>query len=73
MEVCYRIPLYTPIATFATNGVYQPNGGRAGIFLGCLQNGFKFAVQDCDFAIQVKHLESGGVFANDPSNYFVLR
>ncbi|KAL3853902.1 hypothetical protein ACJMK2_013198, partial [Sinanodonta woodiana] len=41
MALCGRIPLYTPIATFRPDGVYASNEGTAGIFLGCITNGFK--------------------------------
>ncbi|KAK3587440.1 hypothetical protein CHS0354_007931 [Potamilus streckersoni] len=40
MSVCERIPLYTPVATFF-DGKYSSQGGLAGIFIGCLQGGFK--------------------------------
>ncbi|KAL3853901.1 hypothetical protein ACJMK2_013197 [Sinanodonta woodiana] len=73
MSVCSRIPLFTPIATFRPDGVYTSNGGTAGIFLGCIPNGFKFAVQDCHSGVQIKHLLTGGAFTNDPSTYFVIR
>ncbi|KAL3853871.1 hypothetical protein ACJMK2_013196 [Sinanodonta woodiana] len=73
MALCSRIPMFTPIATFKNDGAYTANGGRAGMFLGCLPNGFKFAFQDCQFGIQVKHLQTGGLFLNDPSNYYIIR
>ncbi|KAK3589784.1 hypothetical protein CHS0354_021119, partial [Potamilus streckersoni] len=72
MEFCNLLPMFTPIATFSDKS-YQPNGGKAGIFLGCLPDGFKFAVQDCYSGVQIKHLQKGGIFGNDPSNYFVVR
>ncbi|KAL3854130.1 hypothetical protein ACJMK2_013408, partial [Sinanodonta woodiana] len=40
MPVCDRIPLYTPVAIFF-DGKYSSQGGLAGIFVGCLQGGFK--------------------------------
>ena len=40
MDLCNQIPLYTPVATFY-NGRYSSSGGVSGVFLGCLQNGFK--------------------------------
>ncbi|KAK3589783.1 hypothetical protein CHS0354_021117 [Potamilus streckersoni] len=80
MEFCNLLPLFTPIATFIDK-LYQPDGGKAGIFLGCLPDGFKvvtndtnqFAVQDCYSGVQIKHLQKGGIFLHDPSNYFVVR
>ncbi|KAK3602665.1 hypothetical protein CHS0354_024986 [Potamilus streckersoni] len=72
MELCNRIPLLTPIATF-TDNVYYQVGGKAGIFLGCLPDGFKIAVQECHAFTQIKHLQSGAFGVNDPSNYFVIR
>ncbi|KAL3876505.1 hypothetical protein ACJMK2_034347, partial [Sinanodonta woodiana] len=41
MDMCERIPLYSPIANFDHDGVYSFNRGKAGIFLGCLTGGFK--------------------------------
>ncbi|KAL3859957.1 hypothetical protein ACJMK2_010135 [Sinanodonta woodiana] len=72
MNVCDRIPLYAPIATFDDSGVYRPNGGMAGIFLGCIQDGFKIAAQDCNHGVYIQHITKGGIFLNDPSNYYII-
>ncbi|KAK3582127.1 hypothetical protein CHS0354_017238, partial [Potamilus streckersoni] len=60
MSVCARIPLYTPVATFV-NGKYDSQGGHAGIFIGCLLDGFKIIVQECDKNITVMHLTTGNI------------
>ncbi|KAL3853907.1 hypothetical protein ACJMK2_013203, partial [Sinanodonta woodiana] len=40
LENCPQIPLYSPVATFFQDS-FIPLGGQAGIFLGCIPNGFK--------------------------------
>ncbi|KAL3853865.1 hypothetical protein ACJMK2_013164, partial [Sinanodonta woodiana] len=70
--ICNSVPLYTPIATF-NDKVFQPIGGKAGIFLGCLPDGFKIAVQDCHVGIQIRHLQAPAIGVNDPANYFIVR
>ncbi|KAL3854131.1 hypothetical protein ACJMK2_013409, partial [Sinanodonta woodiana] len=71
MSVCQRIPLYTPVATFF-EGKYSSQGGLAGIFVGCLQGGFKMIVQECDKNITVLHVVTGGHFQLDPVNYSII-
>ncbi|KAL3854099.1 hypothetical protein ACJMK2_013378 [Sinanodonta woodiana] len=72
MSNCPSIPLYTPIATFS-GGAYSGNGGISGIFLGCLPDGFKIAVQECGSNVTILNLGHGGMFAHDPHAYFVVR
>ena len=43
MGHCNAVPNYTPVATFF-NGQYVSNGGNTGVFLGCIQNGFKVCI-----------------------------
>ncbi|KAL3854101.1 hypothetical protein ACJMK2_013380, partial [Sinanodonta woodiana] len=72
MSNCPSIPLYTPIATFSS-GAYSGNGGISGIFLGCLPDGFKIAVQECGSNVTILNLGHGGMFTHDPNAYFVVR
>lgn len=72
MDNCNTIPLYTPVATFFSSG-YVSNGGIAGVFLGCLPNGFKIGVQPCDQTPNIAHIELGGIFTKDPNSYFTIQ
>ena len=40
MQHCHDIPTYTPVATFI-GGTYHPSLAESGVFLGCLNEGFK--------------------------------
>ncbi|KAK3595356.1 hypothetical protein CHS0354_008779 [Potamilus streckersoni] len=71
MSNCQNIPLYTPIATFI-NGAYSSNGGLSGIFLGCLPDGFKIAVQECGSNSTILNLGLGGILTHDPKLYFIV-
>ncbi|KAK3595354.1 hypothetical protein CHS0354_008777 [Potamilus streckersoni] len=71
MSVCDSVPLYTPVATFF-DGKYSSQGGLAGIFVGCLENGFKMIVQECDRNITVIHITTGGHFLMDPRSYSIV-
>ncbi|KAK3596316.1 hypothetical protein CHS0354_031648, partial [Potamilus streckersoni] len=68
---CAQIPLYTPVATFIQES-FIPNGGQAGIFVGCLPNGFKMAAQQCFTNSSILHIETGGHLTLDPSLYHVV-
>ncbi|KAL3853908.1 hypothetical protein ACJMK2_013204, partial [Sinanodonta woodiana] len=71
LDNCSQIPLYTPVATFIQDS-FISNGGQAGIFLGCLPNGFKMAAQECFANATVLHIEKGGLYTRDPSLYHVV-
>ncbi|KAL3853909.1 hypothetical protein ACJMK2_013205 [Sinanodonta woodiana] len=71
LENCSQIPLYAPVATFIQDS-FNSNGGQAGIFLGCLPNGFKLAAQECFANVTVLHIEKGGLYTRDPSTYHVV-
>ncbi|KAL3854203.1 hypothetical protein ACJMK2_013481 [Sinanodonta woodiana] len=71
MNNCQTIPLYAPVATFI-NGAYSSNGGLAGIFLGCLPDGFKLAVQECGSNSNILNLGHGGILIHDPNLYYVV-
>ncbi|KAL3853863.1 hypothetical protein ACJMK2_013202 [Sinanodonta woodiana] len=71
LDNCSQIPLYAPVATFSQDS-FVPLGGQAGIFLGCLPNGFKLAAQVCFANATVLHIEKGGQFTRDPSIYHVV-
>lgn len=68
---CASIPVYTPVATF-DHGVYTSAGGLSGVFFGCLQHGFKVAVQYCDEVPVIEFITNGGIYAMDPHVYFTI-
>ncbi|KAH3753926.1 uncharacterized protein LOC127848939 [Dreissena polymorpha] len=69
---CDSIPSYSPIATFSPTGRYMPQEAQSGVFLGCISEGFKMAIQPCDGAPQIIHVETTGVFNNNASIYYTV-
>ncbi|XP_052236182.1 uncharacterized protein LOC127847970 isoform X1 [Dreissena polymorpha] len=69
---CGNIPNYSPIATFSATGNYQPADAQSGVFLECIPEGFKMAIQPCDGVPQIIHVETTGVFNNNATIYYVV-
>ncbi|XP_052236965.1 protein eyes shut-like [Dreissena polymorpha] len=70
MDDCASIPAYTPIATFLS-GNYPVGQGLAGVFLECLNPGFKMALQSCVHSPVIIHVESGTL--TDPNIYYTIQ
>ncbi|XP_052812510.1 uncharacterized protein LOC128240064 [Mya arenaria] len=72
MSECNSIPTYTAIGTYL-HGVYPVGTGLSGVFLECLPNGFKIALQlHCDQTPEVRSIEQGGVGFLDPNVYYTI-
>ncbi|KAH3753923.1 hypothetical protein DPMN_188576, partial [Dreissena polymorpha] len=69
---CDRIPSYSPIASFSPTGRYMPLDAQSGVFLGCISEGFKMAIQPCYGAPQIIHVETTGVFNNNATIYYTV-
>ena len=52
MQHCSEIPTYTPIATFI-GGRYYPSLAESGVFMGCIQGGFKVKLLIMHFALRM--------------------
>lgn len=72
MTNCDNIPLYTPIAAANTNTGDQ-KWILSGIFLGCVNGGFKMAYQDCGLAPSLVHVDGiNGTGKLDPDSFSVI-
>ncbi|KAH3753916.1 hypothetical protein DPMN_188568, partial [Dreissena polymorpha] len=69
---CDSIPHYSPVSTFGAAGNYKPLDAQSGIFLECIPNGFKMAIQPCTGGPQIVHVETNGLFYNNASNYYIV-
>ncbi|XP_052237627.1 uncharacterized protein LOC127848940 isoform X2 [Dreissena polymorpha] len=69
---CANIASYSPIATFSATGSYQPADAQSGVFLECIPEGFKMAIQPCNGVPQIIHVETTGVFNNNANIYYMV-
>lgn len=71
LQHCKDIPTYTPVATFI-GGTYHPSLAESGVFMGCIDDGFKLGVQHCNATPTIDHVLKSSSGLQNAEHYYVI-